>query len=76
LQHPVHDVVSHTQAPFMQCCPVSQAAPDPQRQVPSAAQPSLVVPEQPVQMHAPPLHDRPGGHAGPLPHPVPSWLWL
>lgn len=76
LQQPVHDDVSHTHCPPMQCWPVAQASPDPQRHVPSAAQPSLVVAEHPVQMQRPDLHERPGGHAGPLPHRAPSWLWL
>lgn len=76
LQQPVHDVVSQTQCPPVQRCPVAQASLDPQRHVPSSAQPLLVVAEQPLQMQRPALHERPGGHAGPLPHRDPSWLWL
>jgi hypothetical protein len=76
LQQPVHDVVSQTQWPPLQRCPVAHASPDPQRHVPSAAQLSLVVAEQPVQMQRPALHELPGGHAGPLPQRAPSWLWL
>lgn len=73
LQQPLaHDAVLHTHLPPTHCCPPAHAAPDPHSHSPFASHPSLVCPEQPLQMHAPSAQARPGGHPGPLPHAAPS----
>jgi hypothetical protein len=44
---------SHTQAPFMQCCPAWQAGPPPQRQAPITAQVSALLVSQIAHAAAP-----------------------
>jgi hypothetical protein len=59
VQHPEHDVVSQTQCPPEQCCPVPQASPPPHVHAPADEQPSPVVPQ--LWQVSPPVP-----HAGPV----------